>query len=184
MKNIIITEGGRGREFGVKRLETVLQAGGSCYWVPEDEHALTTKHITENGEYKAETDGKWGYSEVTASVSGGTGVTGRGSDGNEYYYTADEDGYLVDEKLPSAIRVTTNPATMAYAEGATIDYTGVVVTSYDANGTAMDEIALANLTLPVTTAHDEGSGTQTLPVKWNRTGDLELLETSITISVS
>ena len=184
MKDIIITEGGRGREFEVKRLETALQAGGSCYWVPEDEHTLTTKYITENGEYPAAVDEKWGYSSVSVSISGGTGVTGRGADGNEYYYTVDEDGYLVDEKLPSSIRVTTNPATMAYAEGATIDYTGMVVTSYDANDTAMDEIALANLTLPVTTAHDEGEGTQTLPVKWNRTGDLELLETSITISVS
>jgi len=71
-KNIIIQEGGQGKQLTADKLETNLVGGGTCYWVPEDETQLTTKTITENGTYKAVDDGYFGYSEVTVNVPAAT----------------------------------------------------------------------------------------------------------------
>ena len=69
-KNLIIAEGRRGRRFGgVKKLETKLQGGGSCFWVPEDEVQLETLFASENGVYKPE---KYGYDEASVHVIDGT----------------------------------------------------------------------------------------------------------------
>jgi len=68
-KNIVIQEGGVGRQFTADKLTTPLVEGGTCNWVPEDEVQLETKFITENGTYVAKTDGKYGYSQVTVNVS-------------------------------------------------------------------------------------------------------------------
>ena len=55
-------------------------------------------------------------------------------------------------KIPSYIQVTTPPATVTYDDGDTIDYTGMVVTRYDANGQSMGTVPISELTLPDTVA--------------------------------
>ena len=72
-KNIIIQEGGTGKQMSVSKLKTNVVGGGTCLWVPEDEASLGTKSITSNGTYNASDDGKYGYSQVTVNVPGGSG---------------------------------------------------------------------------------------------------------------
>lgn len=72
-KNIIIQEGGIGKQMTVKKLKTDTVGGGSVLWVPEDEVSLGTKSISANGTYKASDDGKYGFSQVTVNVAGAAG---------------------------------------------------------------------------------------------------------------
>lgn len=157
-KNITIQEGGVAKQMTVDKLKTNLVGGGTCLWVPEDEVTLGQKTISENGTYKASDDGLYGYSQVmvsNAGIASGTipsGATIPTGDGNEYAVTTDGSGNLDFLKIPSSIRITTQPTTTEYYDGDTIDYTGMVVTKYDANGQSMGTVALSELILPVTQA--------------------------------
>jgi hypothetical protein len=168
-KNITIQEGGTPKPMSdVAKIRTSLQGGGTCLWVPEDEVKLTTKHITENGTYKAEDDDKYGYSQVTVNVPGGAGgpAGGPGSSivgtdpttGNETGITVGEDGSLTSTDVPSSIRVTTNPTKMDYTDGESIDTTGMVVQAYLADGTLWGTVPAEEVTIDPTTASlDESS---------------------------
>ena len=132
-KNIVIQEGGQGKQLTVDKLKTNLVGGGTCLWVPEDETMLGTKIITENGTYKASDDGYYGYSEVT--VNGVGTATGTDSDGDEAVaHTDPETGELVTKKVPSAIVIDTPPTKTEYSVGETIDYSGMVVKAYLKSG--------------------------------------------------
>ena len=138
-KNITIQEGGIGKQLTVDKLRTDLVGGGSCLWVPEDERQLTTKHITENGTYRASDDGYYGYSEVT--VNGVGSVTGRDpTTGEEVEVHRDPTtGEIVETVIPTEIRVIeppTNPYGI-YQNGQTITKDGMVVKAYGANGDEM-----------------------------------------------
>jgi hypothetical protein len=78
------------------------------------------------------------------------------ADGNEYAVSGGMGGDLEFTKLPSSIKVTTLPTIHEYNDRDTIDYTGMVVTAYDANNSSMGTIPLSELTLSVTEA-DSGS---------------------------
>lgn len=172
-KNIIIQEGGVPRQLTADKLRTNQIGGGTCDWVPEDAVRLTTKSVNQNGTYTASDDGFYGYSAVTVS---GVGVaSGRGADGNDYIARTGSGGTLDVTKVPSSIKVTTPPTfTGAYIDGATIDYSGMIVTAYDKNGQSMGELQLSDLTLPVQnadysqTTHKTGYGeaTSDLPTNW------------------
>ena len=157
-KNITIQEGGVGKQLTVDKLRTNLVGGGTCLWVPEDEVPLGRKRISENGTFKAGDDGLYGYSQVT--VRGIGVVTGKKQDGKEYTVTTDTNGNIVEKSVPTSIVITTNPTKMAYDDGDTIDYTGMVVKAYDANGNIWDNdgaypngvIPIADLNLPETVA--------------------------------
>lgn len=112
-KNIVIKEGGVGRQFTADKLKTGLVGGGACLWVPEDETQLTTKEITENGVYRPGDDGFYGFGEIVVNVPQGGG--GGGDD--------PEPVTLV------GITVTTPPTKLTYTEGEALDYTGLVVTA-------------------------------------------------------
>ncbi len=162
-KNITIKEGGVAKQLTVDKLKTNEVGGGSCLWVPEDEVLLGQKTINANGTYKASDDGLYGYSQVTVSNAGiasGTipsGATLPTGDGNEYSVTTDNNGNLDFLKIPSSIQITTQPTTTEYYDGDTIDFTGMVVTKYDANGQSMGTIPLSELILTVTEAdYNEG----------------------------
>ncbi|MBR0367413.1 MAG: hypothetical protein IJH86_03345 [Clostridia bacterium] len=157
-RNITIQEGGVGKQLTVDKLKTNLVGGGTCLWVPEDDVALGSKRITENGTYRASDDGFYGYSQVTVT---GIGVaTGKKQDGKEYTVMTDANGNLVEKSVPTSIAITTNPTKTAYDDGEQIDYTGMVVTAYDANGDVWDNdgaypngvIPIADLNLPETVA--------------------------------
>ena len=159
-KNITIQEGGVGRQFTADKLKTALVGGGSCLWVPEDEVAIGPKTITENGVFVAADDGLYGYSQVAVNnvgiAMGKMPSNAPTADGNEYAVSGDTGDYLEFTKLPSSIKVTTLPTTREYNDRDTIDYTGMIVTKYDANGSSMGTIPLSELTLSVTEA-DYGS---------------------------
>lgn len=157
-KNISIQEGGVSKQMTVDKLKTNLVGGGTCLWVPEDGVTLKTKSITANGTYKASDDNCYGFSEVT--VSGVGSVVGWDSNGNEAIVTADpETGDLVTTEIPSSILVVMPPTTTTYTDGATIDFTGLVVKAYTQDGEVWTdslhpngEIPVSELTLPVTVA--------------------------------
>lgn len=154
-KNIVIQEGGVGRQFSADKLKTNLVGGGSCLWVPEDTTQLGTKYIEENGTFKASDDGYYGYSEVT--VSGVGTAVGKDSDGDSAYASTDpETGAITIKKLPSSIRITTPPTKLSYTDGEMIDYSGMVVKAYLASGELWTDashrdgiIPISELNLPV-----------------------------------
>lgn len=169
-KNIIIQEGGIGKQLTVDKLKTNLVGGGSCLWVPEDEMTLGTKYISENGTYKASDDGYYGYSEVT--VSGVGSVTGKDPDGSgdDASATVDpETGDITITKLPSRIEVITPPTNPygIYQDGQAISTNGMVVKGYFNSGGEYGTVPNSEITLNPTQAHyDEstdtrGSGTAT-----------------------
>lgn len=171
-KNIVIQEGGIGKQLTVDKLKTDLVGGGSCLWIPEDERRLTTKYISENGTYKASDDGYYGYSEVT--VSGIGSVTGKDPDGSGDDATATVDpetGDIVITKLPSSIEVITPPTNPygIYTDGQTITKDGMVVKAYYESGGEWGIVPIGEITInPNRAVYDpskdeHGKGTATGP---------------------
>lgn len=146
-KNIVIQEGGIGKQLTADKLKTNLVGGGSCLWVPEDETTLGTKIITEDGTYKAVNDGYYGYSEV--SVSGIGKATGIGPDGETHTYEEDGTGGVTDTILPESISVVTPPTITTYADGATIDFSGMVVKAYLKSGALWTDGSHPNGVIPI-----------------------------------
>lgn len=162
-KNIVIQEGGIGKQLTVDKLKTDIVGGGTCLWVPEGSTQLGTKFISENGTYRASTDGYYGYSEVT--VSGVGSVTGRDPETGEdvEVHRDPETGEIVETIIPASIRITTPPSKTTYNDGETINFTGMVVKAYKSSGdvwtdsTHPDGVIPNNeLVFPVTTASGGG----------------------------
>lgn len=174
-KNIVIQEGGIGKQLTVDKLKTNLVGGGTCLWVPEDGTQLGTKYISENGTYSASSDGLYGYSAVT--VNGVGSVTGTDGDGDEATVTKGDDDELVTEKIPSSIRVTTLPSKVNYSDGDAIEYGGMVVKAYLKTGGLYGTVPNGDLVLPVSTAvynpdssgsaSSEYSGNISQPISFN-----------------
>lgn len=182
-KNIVIQEGGVGRQFVADKLKTALVGGGSCNWVPEDEVQLSTLTVSENGTYSAEDEGGYGYSQVIVNVPGGAGGPpgGEGSSivgtdpntGNEELVSVDDGGTIGTTELPSSIKIETAPTKVDYIDGDPIDYSGLVVKAYTKNGELWTDadhpdgiIPLSELTLSETEADidktETDKGTRTL----------------------
>ena len=152
-KNTVIKEGGLGKQLTADKLKTNLVGGGSCLWRPKDEIDLRSKSISENGVYNAETEGLYGYASASVHVSSSGSVTGKGSDGNDYTVTVDDEGGLVQDKIPSMIIISTPPSYLGpYGDGAIISFADMVVTAYDADDNMMYDVNPAELILPVTVA--------------------------------
>jgi len=160
MKRPVILEGGTARNFNVKKLYVRPGSGDTLIpFVPEDEVALTTKSITENGVYQAKKEGVYGWSSVKVSVPKNTSVTGKGQDGKDHTITKDPvTGELVDEIAPEYIVVTMPPTTVQYQHGDTIDFSGIVVHAYDSDGVDLGEVPFEELIFPVTIADFYASG--------------------------
>lgn len=149
----------------IEKLKTNTVGGGVCFWVPETERQTDDKRITENGTYTAEEEGLYGYDEIVVSVPNTGSMSGKGADGNDYSVTVDDDGYIVETKIPSAIQITTPPPRVSYNDGDTIDYSGIVVTLYDGNGNVFTDsrytdgiVPFSELAFPVSIAHYDGGG--------------------------
>lgn len=163
-KNIIIQEGGIGKQLTADKLRTNLVGGGTCLWVPEDEVQLTTKTITENGTYKASDDGYYGYEQVVVSIAGIGTATGMDGDGDEVVAHTDPDtGELETDKVPSRIEVVTPPTNPygIYTNGQSISTNGMVVKAYLASGGEYGTVPNSEITLNPTQAHyDESTDTR------------------------
>lgn len=147
---IKIKEGGVDRSQNqINKLKTNTVGGGVCFWVPETERQTDDKRITENGTYTAEEDGLYGYDEISVSVPNTGNMSGKGADGNDYSVTVDDDGYIVETKIPSAIQIEIPPLKNSYTEGETIDLTGIVVKLIDGNGNVFTDAAHPDGTIPV-----------------------------------
>ena len=155
-KDIIIQEGGQSKQLTVDKLKTNLVGGGDCLWVPEDGIILGTKHISENGTFRASDDGYFGYSEVT--VSGVGTATGRDpTTGEETRVSVDpETGELEETVIPESIRITTLPTKVNYTNGEQINYNGIVVHAYSSTGRDLGAVPFNELVFPVTTALASG----------------------------
>ena len=168
-KNIVIQEGGIGKQLVVDKLKTDHVGVGSCLWVPEDEVRLGTKSVSENGTYVASNDGYYGYSQF--AVSGVGTATGRDpTTGDEKQVTVDpETGDLVETVLSSEIRVITPPTNPygTYIDGQAITKDGMVVKAYSANGVEIQTVPIGGITInPTQAVYDESkdrkrSGTAT-----------------------
>lgn len=155
-KNIVIQEGGLGKQLSADKLKTNLVGGGTCLWVPEDGVNLGTKNISENGTFRASDDGYYGYSEVT--VSGVGTATGRDpTTGEEKRVSVDpETGDLEETIIPESIRITTLPTKVNYTNGETINYSGIVIHAYSSTGRDLGAVPFNELVFPVTTALASG----------------------------
>ena len=175
-KNIVIQEGGIGKQLTADKLKTNLVGGGTCLWVPEDETQLGTKYVSENGTYKASDDGFYGYSEFT--VSGVGTATGKDSDGDNAQTTTDPTtGDLVTEKIVESIGITAGPTTTTYQDGATLDFSGLVVHGYSSTGRDLGVIPLNKLSIQPTIAHYD-------PSSADSTASSDLIDGSLSIGSS
>lgn len=135
------------------RIRTPGLGGSAVTWVPDANTICDQLKITANGTYSAAEAGKYGYDYVVVSVPGSS-VTGRDPDtGEEVEVHPDpETGEIVTTVLPTEIRVITPPAKTDYADGETIDYSGIMVHAYSATGQDMGAVPFNALAFPVTTA--------------------------------
>lgn len=140
------------------RIRTPGLGGSAVTWVPDADTICDQLKVTANGTYSAAEAGKYGYDYVVVSVPGSS-VTGRDPDtGEEVEVHPDpETGEIVTTVLPTEIRVITPPAKTDYADGETIDYSGIVVHAYSSTGQDMGAVPFNELVFPVTTA-DASSG--------------------------
>ena len=160
-KNIVIQEGGNGKQFTASKLNTALVGGGSCNWVPEDEVGLTTLNVSANGTYTASSEGHYGYSQVTVNVAGGAGgapggagssIIGTDTDGDTVVSTVEDDGSITTEKQVDRIRIGVMPTKTVYVDGEAIDVTGMTVMGLTTTGTYLKFIPLSEITISPTEA--------------------------------
>lgn len=137
-KNIVIQEGGVGRQFTTDKVETALVGSGSCLWVPDEDVSLGTKHITENGTYTAINDGVYGFSSVTVSISGTEKIiAGSTADGEPVITTIDAINDTISEIiLGDYFIVTYDDGSIARIEddngnACTLIYDGERITGFD-----------------------------------------------------
>lgn len=157
-QDIKIKEGGVARTFGgLNKLIVPLSTGGESQWIPKASVDAPDKSVDKNGTYKASTDGVYGWAQVTVNVQQSDHITGTGSDGNPYTVSVDDDGNLVEQKLPTLIQVTTPPTRLLYTDGDTIDFSGIVVTAYDIDGNSMGEVPFSELQFSDHTAVNDGN---------------------------
>lgn len=177
-KNIIIQKNGVDQTLtGIEKLRTPKSGGGTCDWIPEDEAKGGVLYINKNGTYAASAAGLRGFTKAVVRVASNQ-VSGIGADGNIHSIGVDDLGNLTDEMLPSEIRVTTIPNKTLYSYGATMDYTGLVVTAYDALGNVWTGdgeypdgiIPMKELILPVKIAETEPGADSVM--QWS-TSDLD-----------
>lgn len=173
--------------------------GGPVGWVPLDERDVTTKSITEDGTYKASSDGKFGYSKVTVRVPGGAGaepgsvgcsVVGRRADGNEYVMTVGQDSVITSELIPSEIVIDTLPTKLTYDPGDSMDYTGLVVKLRRGDGEWFTDTTYSDSVVPTSELNlpqsvpDDVHGTAQVTVVWVSRYDSRAMSGTFEIQVS
>lgn len=162
------------------RIRTPGLGGSAVTWVPDADTICDQLKVTANGTYSAAEAGKYGYDYVFVSVPGSS-VTGRDPDtGEEVEVHPDpETGEIVTTVLPTEIRVITPPAKTDYADGETIDYSGIVVHAYSSTGQDLGVVPFGELVFPETTADvqktdgwSDGQGLNAMQIAytphWNR----------------
>lgn len=116
---------------------------------------LGTITITANGTYEAGTDSQgpfYGYSTVIVNVSDEDEqpdhISGKDPDGNDEVVTVDDDGHLVEETVPSSIKIISPPDILTYYDGELIDFHGIYVKGYLEDGTEWGVVPNDELSFP------------------------------------
>lgn len=152
--NTSILEGGNARFFGPVTCLMVQGDDGKYYpWYPEADRQLDSLSVDKNGIYQASKYGVYGWNRVSVNVPQTSSVTGKDPQtGQEMTVTSDpETGELVETVVPVEIRIETPPTfTGPYGDGAYIDFSGLTVAAYDANGDKMQDVPFGQLIFPVT----------------------------------
>jgi len=145
--NTSIKEGGKARSFGpVSALMVQGDDGKYLPWVPESERQLGTKSVNKNGVYQAKKDGVYGWRSFSVNVPTDQGVTGTDpTTGQQVAVGVGPTGELTETVVPVEIRVTTPPFKTSYVSGEIINLAGIVVTAYDINGEALQELSMSDL---------------------------------------
>ena len=125
---VSIEEGGKKYRLTAEQIETDT-ATGTVKWVPEKTYS--EKNISENGEFYASRDGAAGYRIVNVNITSGGGGGGGDTD-----------------SPPEQIRVVTPPDRTTYDTGDTIDYTGMVVKAFKADGSVWSNSNYPNGVIP------------------------------------
>lgn len=147
--NTSILEGGNARSFGPVTCLMVQGDNGEYYpWYPEADRQLDSLSVDKNGVYQARKQGVYGWSRVYVNVPQTDSVTGRGQDGNEHCVKTDSNGNIVETKSPSELRISTLPLKISYLDGEKIEYTGIAVDAYYADGTFCKTVPMSELILP------------------------------------
>lgn len=185
-KNITIKKDGvSSNYYNVEALTTRDLDGGSAYWVPLDETNTGVKTISKKGTYTASADGFYAYSKVIVKGSGG--ATGKKKDGNVYYVTTDENGYIVQIKIPAEIRIEILPTKVEYVDGEEVSLTGILVRAYNGDGTVWQMTGYQDGIIPVSELFTEEEtvryGQDTVTVFWRRVQDYELMKAQYHIKV-
>ena len=174
-ENLSILEGELGRQFApVDRLSVNNQGGGESRWVVADFLDISTLTASENGLYLAAEEECDCYEEVEVEVSEELEeddyrkITGKDSSldpNNDYAVGLDENGNLTKEMIPAAIHIVVPPRKRKYAEGETIDFSGIHVYLMDGNNRRYvdesyptGEIPFEELIFDPTIAGEDGSG--------------------------
>lgn len=168
--NTTIQEGGKDYPFGPVKCLMVEGDNGEFYpWYPEADRALDSLSVDKNGIYRASERGVYGWNRVSVNVAQADRVTGRDPDtGEEKTVTVDpETGELVETVVPVEIRIETPPTfTGPYGDGAYIDFTGLTVAAYGANGDKMLDVPFNELIFPVTvTDYSKATGEENVYTK-------------------
>ena len=154
--NTNISEGGKGYSFGPVKCLMVEGGNGDFYpWYPEADRQLDSLSVNKNGIYRASDRGVYGWSRVSVNVATTDRVTGKDPDtGEEKTVTVDpETGELVETVVPVEIRIITPPTFIGpYGDGAYIDFSGLTVAAYDANGDKMQDVPFGELIFPIAVA--------------------------------
>lgn len=127
IQRIAIPEGGRARGFTTGKIETALQGGGSCLWVPESAVRTGRLYVHKNGVHRLESD-YYGAGEVVVNVNG------YADNGDRIVYPGPGGVLMEDNSFPVKIQIDTLPDKLEYEDGEKIDLTGIVVKAYKANG--------------------------------------------------
>ena len=116
-KSITVQQHGEPQEFdNVARLDTKIMGGTAMTWLPDDETQTGTLEVTQNGEYLAESEGLYGYSEVVVNVpieERDRCVFGYEQDGRYAVMACVRNGIMMARMFPSYIKIAPISQSMA-----------------------------------------------------------------------
>ena len=134
----------------------------------ESEIKTALKEITENGTYRSEDEGFYGYDVVSVNIPGGGGtappsyapgssVVGTYPDGDEpVTVSVDDEGNLIKAGFADHILLDTPPDKLTYHDGERITLAGAVVRGYLKNGVPYKNASYQDSILPLYQYIDTG----------------------------
>lgn len=134
---------------GVARLDTKTMGGRAMTWLPVDETEAGTLEVELNGEYLAESEGLYGYSEVTVNVpiqDRDRCVFGYERDAKVAVMACMRDGRMMGRMFPSYIKIEPYSQSMARTRRGDLPYSPYTVRLMTARDTVYRSFTTINET--------------------------------------